>query len=603
MRSLVALVATSALMVAGLAFVAVSPASAAGTLTFSASIPTQTAGAGFNFVVNVAPTPAGDTINITSTCTLNPANPSEVTDGSGNATFTGVYVKLGSTCTLTATDVTSPNNGATVQSNSFTVNAAGESKLVYTPAPPVTGTVGVTLTQFKVSVEDTYGNVTSSGDTITLTSPTAGCVIAGNDAGAASSGVATFSAVDFTSGSACAVLATDTSNGSVTTVTSTVTLATTTPAEVGFTPQPALTVAAGAVLPSFAVSVEESNGIPITSGTGSTDVITLTSTCTLSGTTSVAAVGGVATFAALTIKTGSSCQLVATDTTRVLAVATSTVILVTAGAATQVVFTTAPPATETTASTILATFRASVEDANGNVETTGLGSSDTIAITSTCALGGTTTAAAFAGVATFSALSINATGACVLTATDSSRTLTAATHTTSVGTPQAAVTVRTLKGTAGATLRLAIAGGTGTGAVTWTLAAGSTAVCTLTGNALTARRAGACTVTATKAGDTTYIAASSPATKVTFILPFKAYRVIGAVFPGRTNRATITGSGFYGRPRVISNVGGISTRVIRDTGHALVVFIFVGGGVRPGVHAFTIILANGKRTAVRYSLR
>ncbi|HVA51887.1 MAG TPA: hypothetical protein VNF05_00085, partial [Acidimicrobiales bacterium] len=258
---------------------------------------------------------------------------------------------------------------------------------------------------------------------------------------------------------------------------------------------------------------------------------------------------------------------------------------------------------ETTASTILATFRASVEDANGNVETTGLGSSDTIAITSTCALGGTTTAAAFAGVATFSALSINATGACVLTATDSSRTLTAATHTTSVGTPQAAVTVRTLKGTAGGTLRLAIAGGTGTGAVTWTLAAGSTAVCTLTGNALTARRAGACTVTATKAGDTTYIAASSPATKVTFILPFKAYRVIGAVFPGRTNRATITGSGFYGRPRVISNVGGISTRVIRDTGHALVVFIFVGGGVRPGVHAFTIILANGKRTAVRYSLR
>jgi hypothetical protein len=135
------------------------------------------------------------------------------------------------------------------------------------------------------------------------------------------------------------------------------------------------------------------------------------------------------------------------------------------------------------------------------------------------------------------------------------------------------------------------------------LAGGSSAGCVLSGNSLTARRAGACTVTATKAGDTTHVSASSPATKVTFVLPFKAYRVVGALFPGRTTTATITGSGFYGRPKVISNVAGISTRVIRDTGRTLVVVIFVSGGVRPGVHAFTILLANGKRTSVRYSLR
>jgi hypothetical protein len=310
----------------------------------------------------------------------------------------------------------------------------------------------------------------------------------------------------------------------------------------------------------------------------------------------------VATFIAVTIKTGSSCQLVATDTTRALLTGTSTAINVLAGAPTQIGFTVAPPTTETAASTILATFKAGVEDVNGNVTTTGTGSTDTIVVTSNCTLGGTATAVAAAGVATFSALSINATGTCVLTATDSTRTLLAATHTTTVGTPQATVSVRTLKGSVGTALRLSISGGTGTGAVTWTLAAGSSAGCTLSGNSLTASRAGTCSVTATKAGDATYIAASSPATMVSFVLPLKAIRVAGAVVAGRTTTITIVGSGFSGRPRVISNVAGVSTRVTRDSGRTLTVVVTVRSGVALGVHTFTIILANGKRTAVRFRL-
>jgi hypothetical protein len=594
-------------MVAGLAFVAVSPASAAATLSFSGTIPTQTAGIGFNVTVNVAPTPTGDTINITSTCTLSTGNLSATTDGSGNATFTGVYVKLGSSCTLTATDATGSNSGATAQSNSFTVTPAAANKIAYTTGPPTAGAIGVPLTAFKVSVEDTYGNVITTGtgasDTFTISTASAGCTLAGTDTGTASLGVATFSNVYFSTGTSCTLTATDTLNSFATVTSPTIGVVSNTPAELGFTTEPPTTVAAGTVLPAFAVSVEASNGVALQGGVSATDVIVLTSACALTGTTAMTAANDVATFSAVTIKTGSNCQLVATDTTRTLATATSTVVALTAGGPAQVVFTTVPPTSETTAGTTLTTFQAAVEDANGNVVTTGTGSTDTIAITSPCTLGGTATAAAIAGVATFSALNIGVTGACVLTASDSTRALVAATHTTNVGAAQTPLTIGTVKGNVGTSLTLSTAGGSGTGAVTYTLAAGSSAGCVLTGNSLHAARAGTCVVTATKAGGTTYIAANSAATTVTFILPYRISRVVGALFVAQTRTITLVGSGFYGAPRVISNVPGVTARVIRDTGAHLVVRVSVRPGVRVGIHSFTVILANGKRAAVRYNLR
>jgi hypothetical protein len=89
---------------------------------------------------------------------------------------------------------------------------------------------------------------------------------------------------------------------------------------------------------------------------------------------------------------------------------------------------------------------------------------------------------------------------------------------------------------------------------------------------------------------------------VSFVVPLKATRVAGAIVVGRTTTVTIVGTGFSGRPKVISNVAGVSTRVTRDTGRTLTVVVSVSGGARKGIHTFTIILANGKRTAVRFSL-
>jgi len=615
-KSLVAVGATSALMLAGLAFVAVSPAAAAvGTHLAFTSGPSTTTTAGAtlsSFAVTIedvsnAPatgSSASDTVAITSSCTLTGAT--SVGASSAVATFTSVVITVGTACTLTASDTTSGDTGFTAATSAtITVTAAAANKIIYTTAPATSATLGVGMPLFRAAIEDTYGNVetSNSSDNIAITTPTSGCALSTTYSGQVASGAVSFSSVTFSSGTSCLLTATDTTNSGLTAATATVTVATTAPSKVGFTTGPSATAIAGTVLPSFAVSVEESNGIPITSGTGATDAVVITSTCALTGTTAATAVAGVATFTAVTIKTGSTCTLIAADSSRVLTTGTSTAIVIAAGAATQVAFTTAPPASVTTASSVLTVFKVSVEDVNGNVVTSGTGATDTVAITSPCTLGGTTTAAAVAGVATFSALTVNVTGVCVLTATDSARTLTAATATTTVGTPQAALVLATVKGTVGKSLNLATHGGTGTGALSYTVAAGSSAGCTVSGTSLSAKRAGTCLVTATKAGSTTYIVVSSAATKVTFVLPFKVTRVAGAVTVGRTSTVTFVGSGFTGRPRIISNVGGVTARVSRDSGRTLTVIVAVRAGVKTGVHTFTVILANGKRTSVKFSLR
>jgi hypothetical protein len=65
----------------------------------------------------------------------------------------------------------------------------------------------------------------------------------------------------------------------------------------------------------------------------------------------------------------------------------------------------------------------------------------------------------------------------------------------------------------------------------------------------------------------------------------------------------IAGTNFYGRPRVISNVAGVKALVTGDSGTLLTVRVTVNAGVKTGVHTFTIILANGKRTSVKFNLR
>ncbi|HEY5267041.1 MAG TPA: hypothetical protein VIJ40_09530 [Acidimicrobiales bacterium] len=342
----------------------------------------------------------------------------------------------------------------------------------------------------------------------------------------------------------------------------------------------------------------------ITTGTGATDVVAITSSCTLGGTVTVTAVAGVATFSALALDSARACTLTATDTSRTLTTATSTSVTVTPDTAAKLVFTTEPPAT-TNVGAILTSFQVSAEDAYGNVVTSGNGSKDSVTITSTCTLGGTATATAVAGVATFTSLVISSAGTCTLTATNSSRVLTTATSSAvDSRVAQGALSVTSLAGTIGKALTLTTSGGSGTGAVTFSVTNGTATGCTVTGSSLTVTSIGTCIVTATKAASTINQAVSSPATTVRFsVAGPKATHVIGAAWVGRTVTVKIVGSGFYGRPRVISNVAGVAARVTGDSGKLLTIRVTAKGGVKTGVHTFNVILANGKRTSVKFNLR
>jgi hypothetical protein len=85
-------------------------------------------------------------------------------------------------------------------------------------------------------------------------------------------------------------------------------------------------------------------------------------------------------------------------------------------------------------------------------------------------------------------------------------------------------------------------------------------------------------------------------------VPLRATRVVGGAWSGRTVNVTILGSGFFGQPRITSNMGrGTTARVIHDTGKRLTVRVTVRAGTPRGIHVFRITLSNGKTCNVHYS--
>ncbi len=81
----------------------------------------------------------------------------------------------------------------------------------------------------------------------------------------------------------------------------------------------------------------------------------------------------------------------------------------------------------------------------------------------------------------------------------------------------------------------------------------------------------------------------------------KAFRVIGGVIQGKTVMIKIVGQGFYAQPMISSNAAGTKAVVSGDTGRILTVRVSTKMTTPNGVHVFTITLANGKSTTVRYN--
>src|SRR2546426_604082 len=187
------------------------------------------------------------------------------------------------------------------------------------------------------------------------------------------------------------------------------------PTELAFIQQPGTVMAGPQISPGGKVRAEGAHGNQVASFTGNVTVALVNNPggATLSGTTTVAAVDGDATFYDLSLdKTGTGYTLAASVSGGALVAPTSTAFDVAPGPATQLEFTVEP--TTATAGTALApALQVRALDAAGNLVPTFTGNV-TVAFGGTSGggstLGGTTTVAAVNGVATFGDLTVSQTG-------------------------------------------------------------------------------------------------------------------------------------------------------------------------------------------------
>src|SRR5439155_1243839 len=182
--------------------------------------------------------------------------------------------------------------------------------------------------------------------------------------------------------------------------------------QLAFTVQPSNAVAGRTISPAVQVSARDAQGNLVTGFVGSVTVAFGSNPGggTLAGTTTVAAVSGVASFASLSIaKVGTGYTLTAAAAG--LPAATSAAFNVTPGTAAKLVFTVQPSNTAAGAA-ITPAVQVTAQDAQGNTAS-GFTGTVTVALGTNPrggTLAGTTTVTAAGGVATFGTLSVDKVG-------------------------------------------------------------------------------------------------------------------------------------------------------------------------------------------------
>jgi hypothetical protein len=442
------------------------------------------------------------------------------TASGGIATFTNLALNaLVGSYTLTFADST--DSPTTTPSAPITVSVGAAAKLAFATAPGPGAVSGVALTpQPVVDVVDSGGNIVTT-NTSTVTAAFVGATnTLVNNTKAAVAGVATFSGLAITAAIDTSSGVLDFTDGAFPTLSS-VTMTITGPAsKLAITTAPSITAANGVALAiQPVITVEDASGAVVK---GDTSTVTATLVggnvgSTLTNNTKVVS-GGVATFSGLKIN-----ALVGTYTLTfsdgALTPATSATLTDTLGPASQLVVATSP-STFTASGVVLAQQPViDIEDSGGNLDTAVTTGAVTASIATGTggALSAGSTANFAAGVAAFIGLTLTGTPGSTYTLSYTGDSLTVTgTAMIDVGQTQAALVVTSVNATYGRPFALATTGGSGTGAVTFTVANGTATGCVVVGNALTSATAGTCIVTATKASDTTYVGVSSVATTVTF---------------------------------------------------------------------------------------
>ena len=303
-------------------------------------------------------------------------------------------------------------SGAT--SNAFNVTAGAATKLATSSSPRAPQPGRRLREPVQVEVQDATGNrVTTAVNAISL-SPVGDPgrrTLTGGGAVAAVAGVATFPALSlnrtgtgYTLGAAATGLTSATSTAFDITPGAAAALV--------YTVQPSAVVAGVAIAPAVVVEVQDAAGNRVTSATTPITMAIGTNpgAATLGGAGPVSAVAGVATFSGLTLnRTGAGYTLTASGGG--LPVATSGAFVVSPAAPAVLLFQGQPTGT-TVGATITPAVTVRIQDALGNLTT----STATVALAfgvnpSGATLGGTTSIAAVAGVATFNSLTVNRNGA------------------------------------------------------------------------------------------------------------------------------------------------------------------------------------------------
>ena len=353
-----------------------------------------------NVIVAIGTNPSGGTLAGT---TSRPAV-------SGVASFTDLSVdKAGTGYTLTAT-----SGGLNQASIAFNISAGGPDHLAIT-VPPSNTTAGASITpSIQVEIRDQFDNLVGGAtNTVTLAidANPGGGTLSGTTTQNAVGGVATFFALSIDrAGSGYTLRAS--ASGLTPQTSGAFTIAPGEASELAFTVAPSGATAGAAISPPVAVEMLDPLGNRVTTAGNSVTVAILDNpgSGTLSGTTVVDALSGVATFSTLSIdKAGSGYTLRATSTG--LTAVTSASFDITAGLADHLAFSVDPSHTTAT-ETITPAVRVEIRDQFDNL-VTGASTSVTTAIASNPgggSLSGTTTRAAVAGVATFPGLSIDKVG-------------------------------------------------------------------------------------------------------------------------------------------------------------------------------------------------
>ncbi|HEY6110523.1 MAG TPA: hypothetical protein VIV56_16595, partial [Gemmatimonadales bacterium] len=327
----------------------------------------------------------------------------------GVATFSNLSIdKAGTGYTLRAT----ASGLTTATSAAFSISTGGATQLAFT-TQPVNTVAGATIPTVKVTVWDGSGNtVTGYSGSVTMAIGTdaGNGTLSGTLVVAVSQGVATFSNLSINhTGVGYTLKASAT--GLTTAISTPFNITAGQATQLVFTSQPVTTTAATPLAP-ITVAAKDAQGNTVT---GFTSNVTMSIAVnagagTLSGTKTVAAVAGVATFSTLSIdSTGTGYRLAATSGS--LTPDTSSAFSITAGAATKLVFTVQP--SQTGAGGVIApAVKVTAQDAGGNTAT-GFTGQVTMAIGTNPSggiLSGTKIVNAVAGVATFADLSIDKLG-------------------------------------------------------------------------------------------------------------------------------------------------------------------------------------------------